>query len=168
MSSSATCSVLPPSHLNENSSDAEDIMAYQTSDAGDYTASSAGDASSKWIDVVSRAQRRRMKKTPQQPPDLTSTKPALKHSTHREAKTTSTPFQRLQVLIRPQGSLNLAKVSPTELSEVLLQATKLTWHNAELHLRIDGVQNTATVSTSHREAAEALHHLKQVMFGGTI
>lgn len=55
--------------MDENSSDAEDVMAYQTSDEGDYIAesSSAGDASSKWIDVVSRAQRRRMKKTAQQP-----------------------------------------------------------------------------------------------------
>lgn len=70
--------------------------------------------------------------------------------------------------MRPQGGLNLVEVSPTKLSEVLLRATKLTWRKAEFRLRIDGVQNTATVSTSHREAAETLHHLKQVMFGGTI
>ncbi|KAH9364664.1 hypothetical protein HPB48_005778 [Haemaphysalis longicornis] len=55
MSSSAACLELSPSHLDEKSSDAEDVMAYQTSDEGDYTAenSSAGNASSKWINVVS-------------------------------------------------------------------------------------------------------------------
>ncbi|KAH9369230.1 hypothetical protein HPB48_016945 [Haemaphysalis longicornis] len=74
----------------------------------------------------------------------------------------------LSGLCARNGGLNLAKVSPTELLEVLLPATKLTWRKEEFLLRIDGVQNTATVSTSHREAAEALHHLKQVMFGGTI
>ncbi|KAH9384317.1 hypothetical protein HPB48_026310 [Haemaphysalis longicornis] len=171
MSSSAACLALSPSHLDENSSDAEDVMAYQTSDEGDYTAEnpSTGDASSKWIDVVSRAQRRRMKKTAQQP-DLTPTKPAIKPTAQPtgKPKPPPLPFNDYKLVIRPQGGLNLAKVSPTELSEVLLRATKLTWRKAEFRLRIHGVQNTAMVSTSHREAAEALHHLKQVMFGGTV
>ncbi|KAH9372754.1 hypothetical protein HPB48_003570 [Haemaphysalis longicornis] len=171
MSSSAACLALSPSHLDEHSSDAEDVMAYQTSDERDYTTEnpSTGDASSKWIDVVSRAQRRHMKKkrsAARPNPDQAGNE--AYRSTHREAETTSAAFQRLQALIRPQGGLNLAKVSPTELSEVLLRATKLTWRKAEFRLRIAGVQNTATVSTSHREAAEALHHLKQVMFGGTV
>lgn len=105
-----------------------------------------------------------MKETAQQP-DLTPTKPVLKPTAQptEKPKLPLFPFNDYKLAVKPQGVVNLVHVSPTELWEVLLRAMKLTWRDAEFCFRISGVQNTAPVRTYHREAAEALHQLKQVI-----
>lgn len=120
-----------------------------------------------WTDAVSRAQRRRQRKAenklsvPSAPP-VTQAPPAA----HKPMPRPSTlPRDDYKLVLRPQDGLKLSDIQPSVLSLTLLQATHSTWQQANLRLRIDAVQNTATISTPSKEIAKALGRLTQIHIG---
>ncbi|KAH7953899.1 hypothetical protein HPB49_013851 [Dermacentor silvarum] len=115
-------------------------------------------AAGEWITAASKAQRRRGRRKL----NLTSGPPPPSSPLERQPRLTMRkpaprpaplPLDDYKLVMRSRSGLDVAKLAPSELSLALLQATNTTWRQANLRLRIDQNQNTATVSTPTKEMA---------------
>lgn len=105
-----------------------------------------------FIEVVSKAQRRRQRGSATKdgaPPAQPQTNVSTASASKRKPALRPQPLPRddFKLVLRPQGGLRLGDVEYAEISLALLNATHTTWRQANLKLRIDTTQNTATVST---------------------
>ncbi|KAH9362605.1 hypothetical protein HPB48_015481 [Haemaphysalis longicornis] len=122
-----------------------------------------------WILNVSRAQRRKAKVSDTKNQNLTPARLILRPSIHNaKPKPPPLPKDDYKLVIRPKEGLAVAKLSPAQLSEALLQEAKLTWREADLRIRVDETQNILTVSTPHQQAARTLNQIRQLNIGGRI
>ncbi|KAH7974084.1 hypothetical protein HPB49_009744 [Dermacentor silvarum] len=76
---------------------------------------------------------------------------------------------RVPIRSKRSGVVSLVVLMPmrVELSLALLQATNTTWREANLRLRIDQNQNTATVSTPTKDMAMNLIEVSKIKVGET-
>lgn len=116
-----------------------------------------------WIEVVTRAQRRRERK-PNPAVGLTAQPTTTKPSLTPKFAPRPAPLPRddYKLVLRPQGGLKIAQLDLAEVSLALLNAIQSTWRQTNLRVRYDMVQNTATISTPSAEAAKALSQVKQI------
>ncbi|KAH9377813.1 hypothetical protein HPB48_020409 [Haemaphysalis longicornis] len=149
-----------------NASEPEDMMAEESSQRDNEELASDSITDSTWIDVVKRAQRRRQRKAAHEVAVTTSTAAPSQQPLRRSAPKPS-PFPRddYKLVLRPQGGLKIADVDWAEISLGLLNSVNFTWRQANLKVRFDAKQNTATISTPFENAAKALNQVKQIKLG---
>ncbi|KAH9378870.1 hypothetical protein HPB48_013439 [Haemaphysalis longicornis] len=146
--------VLPSTDASET----EDNLMHQDPTEGecDETATDSR-SNADWIEVVTRAQRRRERKPNPEvglTAEPTTTTPSL---THKFApRPAPLPRDDYKLVWRPQGGLRIAELDLAEVSLALLSAIQSTWRQTNLRVRYDMVQNTAIISTPSAEAAESL------------
>ncbi|KAH7933314.1 hypothetical protein HPB49_011426 [Dermacentor silvarum] len=129
-------------------------------------------AAGEWITAASKAQRRRGRRklnlTCGQPPPFLPLERQLRLTMRKPApRPAPLPLDDHKLVMRPRTGLDVAKLPPSELSLALLQATNTTWRQANLQLRIDQNQNTATVSTPTKEIAMKLIEVSKIKLGET-
>ncbi|KAH7953151.1 hypothetical protein HPB49_005166 [Dermacentor silvarum] len=129
-------------------------------------------AAGEWIMAASKAQRRRGRRKL----NLTSGPPPPSSPLERQPRLTMRkpaprpaplPLDDYKLVMRSRSGLDVAKLAPSELSLALLQATNTTWRQANLRLRIDQNQNTATVSTPTKEMAMKFIEVSKIKVGET-
>lgn len=127
-----------------------------------------------FIEVVSRSQRRRQRGiiTPSAPtvglPPAQAQAASLMQTRKPTFRPQPLPRDDYKLVLRPQGGLRLRDVEYAEIALALLNAINATWRKANLRLRIDSIQNTATISTPSAEAARALVQVKQITLGTAV
>lgn len=151
-----------------NSNDEEDIAMNHDSNEGEYSELSS-EHDSTWIDVVTKAQKRRQRKLNDEVGPTAVPKPPTPLPV-RKAGFRPNPLPRddFKLVLRPQDGLKLANLDIAEVSLALLNSINFTWRQANLRVRVDATQNTATISTPSSDAAKALGNLKQLKIGNTI
>lgn len=166
--SSAADGERAPASPSLNASATEDTAMQQDSREGEYSESSS-DCKASWIDVVTKAQRRRQRKV-----DSGSGSAAVSPATQalplmRKTTPRPNPLPRddFKLVLRPQDGLKLGSVENAEISLSLLNAINFTWRQAYIRVRLDTTQNIATISTPSAEAAKALSHITQIKIGNS-
>lgn len=124
-----------------------------------------------WIDVVSKANRKKNKKRPQetevgQSLATTSARGTTETRPRGSPKPPPLPKSDFKMVIRPMEGLDLRKYQTATLSDSILNATQLSWKQADLKIRIDHDQNIITVSTPHEFAARKLDGLTHLNIQG--
>lgn len=151
-----------------NSNDEEDIAMNHDSNEGEYSELSS-EHDSTWIDVVTKAQRRRQRKLNDEVGPTAEPKPPTPLPVRKAApRPNPLPRDDFKLVLRPQDGLKLANLDVAEVSLALLNSINFTWRQANLRVRLDATQNTATISTPSSDAAKALGNLKQLKIGNTI
>lgn len=164
MASSAMASTEPLSKQHDDTQDEDNMQCGSNEEVPIESNPDEG-----WILNVSRAQRRKAKVSDTKNQNLTPARPILRPSIHNaKPKPPPLPKDDYKLVIRPKEGLALAKLSPAQLSEALLQEAKLTWREADLRIRVDETQNILTVSTPHQQAARTLNQIRQLNIGGRI
>ncbi|KAG0435983.1 hypothetical protein HPB47_018209 [Ixodes persulcatus] len=151
-----------------NSNDEEDIAMNHDSNEGEYSELSS-EHDSTWIDVVTKAQRRRQRKLNDEVGPTAEPKPPTPLPVRKAApRPNPLPRDDFKLVLRPQDGLKRANLDIAEVSLALLNSINFTWRQANLRVRLDATQNTATISTPSSDAAKALGNLKQLKIGNTI
>ncbi|KAG0430965.1 hypothetical protein HPB47_022215 [Ixodes persulcatus] len=151
-----------------NSNDEEDIAMNHDSNEGEYSELSS-EHDSTWIDVVTKARRRRQRKLNDEVGPTAEPKPPTPLPVRKAApRPNPLPRDDFKLVLRPQDGLKLANLDIAEVSLALLNSINFTWRQANLRVRLDATQNTATISTPSSDAAKALGNLKQLKIGNTI
>ncbi|XP_070382496.1 uncharacterized protein [Dermacentor albipictus] len=123
-----------------------------------------------WINVTSRARRRRLQTrstTPQLSP--TPPKPVLRHSRPAMRKTRQPPLPAddYKLAVRPRNGLQLNKVSPGKLVDAITNAAKLQIGSTGFKVRIDEDQNILVLSTASEATASALSKMQKITIDAT-
>lgn len=146
-----------------DASQIEDNAMLQDPSEGNCDELADSNSNAEWIDVVSRAQRRRERKTTPAvgltPPSTTSNPSTRPKTAPRPAPL---PRDDYKLVLRPQGGLKIAQLDLAEVSIALLNAIHSTWRETNMRVRYDTVQNIATVSTPSAAAAKALSQVRQI------
>lgn len=129
----ATSKATEPAQLREAPMDAEDYEQETDDEKTSYI---------KWIDVVSKANR---KKNKERPPDAevekrlaaTSARGAKDAKPHVSPKPPPLPKSDFKMVIRPMEGLDLRKYPSATLSDSILNAAQLSWKQADFKIRID-------------------------------
>ncbi|KAG0415456.1 hypothetical protein HPB47_007379 [Ixodes persulcatus] len=130
-----------------NSNDEEDIAMNHDSNEGEYSELSS-EHDSTWIDVVTKAQRRRQRKLNDEVGPTAEPKPPTPLPVRKAApRPNPLPRDDFKLVLRPQDGLKLANLDIAEVSLALLNSINFTWRQANLRVRLDATQNTATIST---------------------
>ncbi|KAH7933392.1 hypothetical protein HPB49_012141 [Dermacentor silvarum] len=115
-----------------------------------------------------RRGRRKLNPTSGQPPPSSPLEPQPILTMRKPApRPAPLPLDDYKLVMRPRSGLDVAKLAPSELSLALLQDTNTTWREANLRLRIDHNQNTATVSTPTKDMAMKLIEVSKIKVGET-
>ncbi|KAH7981501.1 hypothetical protein HPB49_024812 [Dermacentor silvarum] len=122
-----------------------------------------------WINVTSRARRRRLQPrstTPQL--SRTPPKPVLRQSrpAMRKPRNPALPGDNCKMAVRPQNGLQL-KVSPGKLVDAITNEAKLQIGSTGLKIRIDEDQNILVLSTASEAMASALNKMQKITIGAT-
>ncbi|KAM7284650.1 hypothetical protein ISCGN_001744 [Ixodes scapularis] len=121
------------------------------------------------IRTYSPAQRRRQRKLNDEVGPTAVPKPPTPLPVRKAApRPNPLPRDDFKLVLRPQDGLKLANLDIAEVSLALLNSINFTWRQANLRVRVDATQNTATISTPSSDAAKALGNLKQLKIGNTI
>ncbi|KAH9378064.1 hypothetical protein HPB48_007112 [Haemaphysalis longicornis] len=140
MASSAMASTEPLSKQRDDTQDEDNMQCGSNEEEPIESYPDEG-----WILNVSRAQRRKAKVSDTKNQKLTPARPIVRPSIHNaKPKPPPLPKDDYKLVIRPKEGLALAKLSPAQLSEALLQEAKLTWREADLRIRVDETQNILT------------------------
>lgn len=152
---------------SSNSSEADENTMLHDSSEGDNAEVYSGN-NSDWINVVTKAQRRRLRKTNNEvgltAASSTPSSPLIRKATPRPRPL---PQDDFKLVLRPQGGLKLANVEMAEISLALLNTINFTWRQANLKVRLDAVQNIVTISTPSSDAAKALSNVRQLRIADT-
>ncbi|KAH7965808.1 hypothetical protein HPB49_011247 [Dermacentor silvarum] len=123
-----------------------------------------------WINVTSRARRRRLQKrstTPQL--SQTPPKPALRQSrpAMRKPRQPPLPADDYKLAVRPRNGLQLNKVSPGKLVDAITNEAKLQIGYTGFKIRIDEDQNILVLGTASEATASALSKMQKITIGET-
>ncbi|KAH7942383.1 hypothetical protein HPB49_023676 [Dermacentor silvarum] len=123
-----------------------------------------------WINVTSRARRRRLQ-TRSTTPQLSRTppKPVLRQSrpAMRQPRQPPLPADDYKLAVIPRNGLQLNKVSPGKLVDAIRNETKLKISSTGFKIRIDEDQNILVLSTASEATASALSKMQKTTIGAT-
>ncbi|KAH7949931.1 hypothetical protein HPB49_017140 [Dermacentor silvarum] len=123
-----------------------------------------------WINVTSRARRRRLQ-TRSTTPQLSQTppKPVLRQSrpVMRKPRQPPLPADDYKLAVRPRNILQLNKVSPGKLVDAITNEAKLQIGYTGFKIRIDEDQNILVLSTASEATASALSKMQKITIGAT-
>ncbi|KAH7955033.1 hypothetical protein HPB49_024220 [Dermacentor silvarum] len=123
-----------------------------------------------WINVTSRARRRRLQ-TRSTTPQLSQTppKPVLRQSrpVMRKPRQPPLPADDYKLAVRPRNGLQLNKVSPGKLVDAITNEAKLQIGYTGFKIRIDEDQNILVLSTASEATASALSKMQKITIGAT-
>ncbi|KAH7978103.1 hypothetical protein HPB49_004479 [Dermacentor silvarum] len=123
-----------------------------------------------WINVTSRARRRRLQ-TRSTTPQLSQTppKPVLRQSRPVMRKPRQPPLlaDDYKLAVRPRNGLQLNKVSPGKLVDAITNEAKLQIGYTGFKIRIDEDQNILVLSTASEATASALSKMQKITIGAT-
>ncbi|XP_070397307.1 uncharacterized protein [Dermacentor albipictus] len=123
-----------------------------------------------WINVTSRARRRRLQ-TRSTTPQLSRTppKPVLRHSrpAMRKPRQPPLPADDYKLAVRPRNGLQLNKVSPGKLVDAITNEAKLQIGSTGFKIRIDEDQNILVLSTASEATASALSKMQKITIDAT-
>ncbi|KAH7960103.1 hypothetical protein HPB49_016960 [Dermacentor silvarum] len=123
-----------------------------------------------WINVTSRARRRRLQ-TRSTTPQLSQTppKPVLRQSrpVMRKPRQPPLPADDYKLAVRPRNGLQLNKVSPGKLVDAITNEAKLQIGSTGFKIRIDEDRNILVLSTASEATASALSKMQKIAIGAT-